>query len=116
MKKLIVCCLTLFVLSAGCTADTALKVIVASETADCVGVAPQKCLLIKEKNADDWTFWYSGIEGFDYEPGYEYVLEIRKVAVDNPPADASSLRYVLVKVVSKEKKTSEGMPPSVGRE
>ena len=68
---------------------------------DCVGVAPQKCLLVKEKPGDDWTMYYDQIQGFDYEPGYEYELRIVEEEVENPPADASSIRWTLVEVVSK---------------
>jgi len=68
---------------------------------DCVGVAPQKCLLVKEKPGDDWTMHYDPIQGFDYEPGYDYELRILEEKVENPPADASSLRWTLVEVVSK---------------
>jgi heat shock protein HslJ len=69
--------------------------------ADCVGVAPQKCLLVREKPEDDWTMHYDPIQGFDYEPGYEYELRIMEEKVENPPADASSIRWTLVEEVSK---------------
>ena len=68
---------------------------------DCVGVAPQKCLLFKEKPGDDWSMYYDQIQGFDYEPGYEYELRIVEEEIENPPADASSIRWTLVEVVSK---------------
>ena len=48
---------------------------------DCVGVAPQKCLLVKEKPGEDWTMYYDQIQGFDYEPGYEYELRIMEEEV-----------------------------------
>ncbi|MGK7883855.1 MAG: META domain-containing protein [Crocosphaera sp.] len=51
-------------------------VYIAPETVDCVGVAPQKCLQIKENLEDDWIFFYGTIEGFNYEPGYFYQLKI----------------------------------------
>lgn len=85
---------------------------VASEKADCMGVAPQKCLLIKRDGADSWEFWYSGIEGFDHQNGYEYVLKIRREEIANPAADQSSIKYVLVKEISRTRKTSEEMPES----
>jgi heat shock protein HslJ len=66
-----------------------------------VGVGPQKCLLVKENPDDDWTMYYDQIQGFDYEPGYEYELRIVEEEVENPPADASSIRWTLVEVVSK---------------
>jgi heat shock protein HslJ len=68
---------------------------------DCVGVAPQKCLLVKEKAQDDWTMYYDQIQGFEYEEGYEYELLVREDKIENPPADASSIRWTLVELRSK---------------
>ncbi|HGN0868048.1 MULTISPECIES: DUF4377 domain-containing protein [Providencia] len=73
-----------------------------SSLADCVGVAPMKCMKIKEKPTDDWQYFYSSIQGFSYEPGYNYVLEVQQFDVPNPPADAPSIRYELVKVIEKK--------------
>ena len=75
---------------------------VGPELVDCVGVAPQKCMLVKEYQDDDYTLFYDQIEGFDYEEGYEYKLVIREEQVENPPADASSIKWTLVSVESKE--------------
>lgn len=74
---------------------------VGPELVDCVGVAPQKCMLIKENPEDDYTFFYDQIEGFEYEQGYEYELIVRVEPVDNPPADASMLKWTLVSITSK---------------
>lgn len=84
---------------------------VASAQGDCVGVAPMKCLLVKKDGQTDWEFFYNQIEGFNYEPGYEYVVEVRTEKIENPAADQSSLKYTLVNVVSKTEKTSENLPP-----
>lgn len=86
--------------------------VVASRKGDCVGVAPQKCLLVKKGADTNWTFFYSQIEGFNYEEGYEYVLEVKEEKVENVPADASSLKYILVKEVSKTQTTSKDLPLS----
>jgi hypothetical protein len=83
---------------------------IASQTANCMGAAPQKCLLVKKADAAQWQYFYSPIEGFTHQDGYEYVLEIREEKQENPPADASSIKYILVKVVSKTKKASENLP------
>lgn len=53
---------------------------------------------------------YQSVEGFTYEHRYEYVLKVKKEKVANPPADASSIRYILEKVVSKKQKISEDLP------
>lgn len=86
------------------------KLTVASQQGNCIGVAPMKCLLIKKEGQPEWEFFYSNIEGFNYEPGYEYVLEVKVDSIGEPAADQSSLKYTLVKEVSKEKKISENLP------
>lgn len=68
---------------------------------DCVGVAPQKCLLVKEDPAGEYQFFYDSIEGFEYETGYTYQLRVKKEPVANPPADASSIKWTLIEVVEK---------------
>ena len=75
---------------------------VGPELVDCTGVAPQNCMLVKENSEDEYTFFYDQIEGFDYEAGYEYELVVQEEQVENPPADASSIRWVLVSVENKE--------------
>lgn len=77
---------------------------VASELADCQGVAPMKCMQVKQSMEEPWELMYSSIEGFTYEPGYEYQLEVRSENVPNPPADGSSIRVILVSQISKVKK------------
>lgn len=114
MKKIIGLLFLLPLLLLSCASNKgAVKMIVASQQGDCVGVAPQKCLLVKTGADTNWTFFYNQIEGFQYEPGYEYVLEVKEEKVKNVPADASSLRYILVKEVSKTPTTSAGLPESV---
>jgi len=68
---------------------------------ECEGVAPQQCMLVKDDPEGDWTLFYDRIEGFDYEEGYEYELLVSEQEIDNPPADASSIKWTLVEVVSK---------------
>lgn len=78
-----------------------------SEQVDCYGVAPMKCFQVKlvhdGKPEGEWTNMYTSIAGFDYEPGYVYTLEVKKETLDarNVPQDASSVRYTLIKVLSK---------------
>ncbi len=76
---------------------------VSDAKADCTGVAPQKCLQIKEKQSDEWTYYYDAIEGFDYEEGYNYKIKVEVSKIDNPPADASSEKYTLVEIIEKVK-------------
>ena len=76
-------------------------------TQNCVGVAPQPCLLVQQGNqigTDDWSLFYSSIAGFDYESGFTYDLWVEVKKVKNPPADASSLTYKLLEIIAKEPK------------
>ena len=59
-------------------------------------------MMVKKANAAEWQYFYNQIEGFEHEPGYEYQIIVSKSKIENPPADASSLKYKLVKVVSKK--------------
>lgn len=67
----------------------------------CMGVAPMMCMQVKESPDGDYLLFYSNIEGFEFEAGYEYELLVNKQTVPNPPADASSFRWTLIEVVSK---------------
>ncbi|WP_299682135.1 DUF4377 domain-containing protein [uncultured Dokdonia sp.] len=70
-------------------------------TTTAVGLDLQFTLLVQE--GDDPTFgrFFNGIEGFDYELGFNYELLVRKSDVANPPADGSSIRYELINIVNK---------------
>lgn len=71
---------------------------------ECVGVVPMQCMQVRNDPAGDWSYFYSNIEGFTYEHGYRYTLSIDVFDIANPPADASSKRYVLVDVLEKSKR------------
>jgi len=70
-----------------------------SKLADCVGVGPQKCMLVRENSDSDWQMFYDKIEGFDYQEGVQYQLEVMITDVENPPADSSSLKYTLIEIL-----------------
>lgn len=76
---------------------------IADHLVDCEGVGKTKCMLIKEKIVDEWQTFYDQIEGFDYEEGYQYLIEVKIKKVKNPAADQSSERYILKKVFEKKK-------------
>jgi len=83
---------------------------------DCEGVAPQKCMQVKENPEEEYSLFYDQIEGFDFEEGYEYELVVQVQQVENPPADGSSLRYVLVSVENKESVGDMGVVQLEGTE
>lgn len=71
----------------------------------CQGVGPMSCLQVQDGEKIEegrWQNFFSNIEGFQYEPGNIYRIVVAVEQLPPPiPADASSLRYRLVKVISK---------------
>ena len=85
--------------------ETTITIQVAPTLEDCTGVGPQQCMLIREMPpAGDggWELFYDQIDGFAYEEGYLWTLRVNVTEAENPPADASTLRYELVEVVEKK--------------
>ena len=91
-----------------CTACSSLEngvekktIYIGAKEVDCEGSGPRKCLLIKETVDAEYKYFYDHIEGFEWEPGYEYELRIEVSKKESVPMDSSSLRYKLIEVVSK---------------
>lgn len=109
MKKLILFLFLLIGTTFGCKKDSKYTLIkINSYTEKCQGVSEMNCLLVQmgsDIGTDNWTYFYDAIEGFQYEEGYVYQLQVLKHQIGNPPADGSSVRYVLVNLISKTKAT-----------
>jgi hypothetical protein len=71
--------------------------------ADCEGEGPRKCLQVRESENGEWTLFYAPIKGFKYEEGTKYAIKVSVEKVLKPMADASSLSYTLVEIVSQQK-------------
>ena len=101
-KKLIVL-LGLAMMS--CSSDNNKEVktfLVNSFKVPCEGVAPMSCYQIKEfAEVSEWRNFYNQIDGFNYEPGFLYTIEVEVETLpeNEVPADGSSLKYTLVSVV-----------------
>lgn len=60
------------------------------------------CMISKE-NKQDWEFHYNKIEGFNYQWGYDYHLQIKRKRVLFPMQDASSYSEELIEILSQTK-------------
>jgi hypothetical protein len=78
--------------------------IVAAQKTTCTPIfgTPHPCLQVKESENEPFRGFSENIEGFVYEVGFEYVIEVKVYKIENPPADASNLRYVLSRIISKK--------------
>lgn len=90
---------------AGCDpfgGDDILTLEVAEVRLPCIGLIPQECLLVRSRPTQEFGLFYSGIEGFDYESGYRYLVRVSRHRLRNPPADGSSIEYRLIRIESRD--------------
>ena len=67
------------------------------------GFYPIEGMLVKVGNDTNYQYLnFNEISGFTYQRGYEYDLQIERITLANPPADASMYDYRLVKELSKK--------------
>ena len=81
------------------TKDVTLKV--APQLIDCMGMVPMHCMRVKMDDQENWSAHYDNIEGFSFVPGFEYNLLVRITWIEKPPADGSSMRYTLLRELSR---------------
>jgi hypothetical protein len=87
---------------------TTVRLWVGPATVECVGGAgEQTCLQVARSDGGEFELFYDSIDGFEFEEGTAYVIDVSVTEVDDPPADASSLRYALVEVISAEPVTDD---------
>jgi len=67
----------------------------------CTGEARTRCLRVRVPPDTTWRTWYDPIEGFTFEDGFRWRLEVERRDVPRPPADGSSVAYWLVRVVAR---------------
>ena len=71
----------------------------------CFGEGQFQCLQVQQGEqlgTNEWSNFFGGIDGFEFEGGFIYNLEVRTRTIENPPADGSSLAYELVREISSE--------------
>ncbi|MCU4177176.1 DUF4377 domain-containing protein [Carboxylicivirga sp. N1Y90] len=85
------------------TTEVAKTYYVAPYKVNCTGVSEQSCLLVKHNIDAKWNFFYDNIDGFSHQAGYTYILKVKESPMDNPPADASNIRYELMEIKDQRK-------------
>ena len=77
----------------------------------CVGAFEQECYLEFNEESQEWHFFYEGIQGFDFMPGYIYTLKVRLEDRGTEIQDVGRYAYHLVAVIDKEEASVDEMPP-----
>jgi heat shock protein HslJ len=62
-----------------------------------------ECLQIRQSFDAEWELYKGNITGLQYEPGYNYQLEVQKDKSSKPDVDAPEIQWVLYRLVSKSK-------------
>ena len=68
---------TVLALLAACGEEHTEVLTLGPYTKRCVGAFEQDCFMEYNEEAQRWHFFYDVIQGFDFEPGYIYTLEVR---------------------------------------
>lgn len=76
-------------------------ILVAPELQPCYGVGPQLCMYVRPYGSPIWEYFHGEIEGFVFEPGFEYLIRVERTILKNPPADGSIFRYRLIDIIRK---------------
>ncbi|GIM49015.1 META domain-containing protein [Capnocytophaga stomatis] len=80
-----------------------------SAKADCnAGAGKAQCLQVSKKedlNKAQWEYFYAPIENFVFEEGFFKKIQVKETQLDskNVPADASSIKYTMIKEIEKQK-------------
>ena len=93
-----------------CDANTEILIIGPYEVS-CVGAFEQDCYLEFNEEAQRWFFFYDGIRGFNYEPGYIWTLKVSLHEYSGDIQDVGSHEYRLIEVLSKEEASVDEKPP-----
>lgn len=78
---------------------------------ECVGAFEQECYLEYNEESERWHFFYDGIQGFDFVPGYIYRLKVRLEERPEGIQDVGKYEYHLIEVLSKEEASVDERPP-----
>jgi len=88
----------------GCTSgDDVVRMWIEPDVVECdIGSGPWICLQVSYTEDGPPELFYDGIDGFTFQEGTSYVIDVKVTEVENPPQDASSVKYTLVEVISEE--------------
>ena len=108
--------LILLSLTTGCerevtTSENTEILIIGPYTQTCQGFIEQQCCLEFNEERQRWEFFYDGIRGFDFEPGFIYRLKVSLHERDEGIQDVGRYEYRLVEVLSKEEASVDERPP-----
>lgn len=100
MKQIIFSTLVLFFCTQLTFGQQIVRMIVKETCVPCRRMMEQTCFQIKKEGAKDYELFYDRIQGFDYVPGHQYVIDVKLTERNPAPQDLSKYIYTLEKVIS----------------
>ena len=70
-------------------------------TKRCQGFIEQDCFMEYNEEAGRWHFFYEAIQGFEFEPGYIYTLEVRLEDRGTEIQDVGRYSYHLIRILDR---------------
>ena len=111
-KHLLSITLIFLSLTVGCGRDEHIEtLIIGPYRTECPSFSGSDCYLEFNEERQRWEFFYEGIQGFDFEPGYIYTLKVRLEDRGTEIQDVGRYAYHLVEIISKEEASVDERPP-----
>ena len=111
-KHLLSIILIFLSLTVGCGWDEHIEtLIIGPYKVDCVGAFEQECYLEFNEERQRWEFFYEGIQGFDFEPGFIWTLKVSLHEREEGIQDVGRYEYRLVEILDKEAASVDERPP-----
>ena len=112
IKHILTITLILLSLTVGCGWNEHIEtLIIGPYKVDCVGAFEQECYLEFNEESQRWHFFYEGIQGFDFEPGFIWTLKVSLHEREEGIQDVGRYEYRLVEVLDKEAASVDERPP-----
>ena len=80
-------------------------------TETCQGLIEQQCYLEFNEERQRWEFFYEGIQGFEFEPGFIWTLKVSLHEREEGIQDVGRYEYRLVEILDKEAASIDEKPP-----
>lgn len=76
-------------------------IVIGPELLPCYGLGPNLCMYVRPYGSPIWDYFDGEIEGFVFEPGFDYLIRVERTLLKNPPAGGSMFRFVLIDIIRK---------------
>ena len=90
----------LALISFGQSSQFEVHLVIASEQIHCGEEVMTPCFQAKKVTDPHWTMTIEAIENFEFEPGYEYLLDLRVEHISNAEL-APNVKYTVLTIVEK---------------